>query len=128
MNIFSRLYKVFSSHLPHVEKSKNWKDTDGRQTNFESSKEDDSQSEHQQPQKDKSYDPVLAKYYANLELPYGADLETVRKAWKKLVRKYHPDLHSTDPVKRRLANELSQGLNRAYEEIKKKLADVKPIE
>ena len=128
MNIFSRLYRVVSSNLPHFEKSKNLNDTDSRQKNFRSSKEDDSQSEHHQLQNGKSYDPVLAKYYANLELPYGADLETVRKAWKKLVRKYHPDLHSTDPAKRQLANELSQGLNRAYEEIKKKLADVNPIE
>lgn len=67
------------------------------------------------------YDPVLARYYANLELPYGADLITVRQAWKNLLRKYHPDLHSHDPEKRRVATELTQGLNRAYEELEKRL-------
>lgn len=67
------------------------------------------------------YDPVLARYYANLELPYGADLITVRQAWKNLLRKYHPDLHSHDPDKRRVATELTQGLNRAYEELEKRL-------
>jgi DnaJ-domain-containing protein 1 len=66
-------------------------------------------------------DPLLARYYANLELPYGADLATVRQAWKKLLRKYHPDLHSHDPEKRRMATELTQGLNRAYEELEKRL-------
>lgn len=66
-------------------------------------------------------DPVLAGYYSNLEVPYGSDLETVRRAWKRLVRKYHPDLHSKDPEKRRVANELTQGLNRAYEELAKRL-------
>lgn len=67
------------------------------------------------------YDPVLAQYYANLELPYGADLVKVRQAWKNLLRKYHPDLHSHDPEKRRVATELTQGLNRAYEELEKRL-------
>lgn len=67
------------------------------------------------------YDPVLARYYANLELPYGANLVTVRQAWKNLLRKYHPDLHSHDPDKRRVATELTQGLNRAYEELEKRL-------
>lgn len=67
-------------------------------------------------------DPELARYYANLEAPYGADLATVRQAWKKLLRKYHPDLHSRDPEKRQLATELTKGLNRAYEELEKRLS------
>lgn len=66
-------------------------------------------------------DPELAGYYANLEVPYGSDLDTVRQAWKKLLRKYHPDLHSTDPEKRRIATELTQGLNHAYRELEKRL-------
>lgn len=66
-------------------------------------------------------DPVLARYYANLELPYGAGLDTVRRAWRRLVREYHPDLHSADERKRRTATELVQGLNRAYEELARHL-------
>lgn len=69
----------------------------------------------------KSFDTGLAGYYANLEVPYGSDLGTVRRAWKRLVRKYHPDIHSGDPDKRRVANELTQGLNRAYENLVKYL-------
>lgn len=65
-------------------------------------------------------DPMLAGYYANLEVPYGSDLTTVRRAYKRLVRKYHPDMHSGDPEKRRIANELTQGLNRAYEKLAKR--------
>lgn len=67
-------------------------------------------------------DPELARYYANLEVPYGADLATVRQAWKKLLRKYHPDLHARDPEKRRLATELTKGLNHAYAELEKRLS------
>ena len=66
-------------------------------------------------------DPILARYYANLELPYGAGLSTVRRTWRRLVKKYHPDLHSADGGKKRTATELLQGLNRAYDELAKHL-------
>lgn len=68
-----------------------------------------------------SIDAELADYYANLEVPYGSDLVTVREARKRLLRKYHPDLHSADREKRRIATELTQGLNRAYEQLVKRL-------
>ena len=67
-------------------------------------------------------DPVLAGYYAALEVPYGSDLETVRKAWKTLMRKYHPDLHGQDAEKQKVARELTQGLNEAYSALEKHLS------
>ena len=63
----------------------------------------------------------LVQYYANLEISYGSDLETVKKAWKDLVKKYHPDLHSNNPEKREIANNLTSKLNEAYREIEKSL-------
>ncbi len=66
-------------------------------------------------------DPVLARYYANLEVPYGAGLDAVRGAWRRLVKVYHPDLHSADERKKRTATEIVQGLNRAYEELARHL-------
>ncbi len=69
-----------------------------------------------------SQDAKIANYYANLEIPYDSDLETVTKAWKKLLRKYHPDMHSTDPEKVKIANEIVQVLNNAYNELQKYLA------
>ncbi|MDX2127576.1 MAG: J domain-containing protein [Chloroherpetonaceae bacterium] len=62
-------------------------------------------------------DPILAAYYANLELPYGSDSETVRKAWLNLVRKYHPDKFNGDPEKQKLATEITKGINTAYQEL-----------
>lgn len=38
----------------------------------------------------------LAQLYAQLECPYGADITAVRKQYRILMRKYHPDLHSRD--------------------------------
>ena len=66
-------------------------------------------------------DPKLAEYYANLEIPYGADLETARRSWKRLLKKCHPDLHAKDPEKRRVADELSARLTQAYQELERVL-------
>ena len=62
-------------------------------------------------------DEALAKNYANLEVPYGSDLETVHAAWRQLMKKYHPDLHCRDAEKRRIANELTARLTQAYRDI-----------
>lgn len=69
-----------------------------------------------------SQNPEIAGYYANLEIPYGSDIETVNRAWKILLRKYHPDLHSTDPEKVELANKIVQQLNKAHAALEKYLA------
>lgn len=66
-------------------------------------------------------DPELARYYANLEVPYGSDLDTIEKAWKRLMRQYHPDRHATDPERQRIANELTGQLNHAFGELRSRL-------
>lgn len=57
---------------------------------------------------------TIAEYYANLEVPYGADLATVKESYRTLMRQYHPDRHSGDPAMEAMATELSQELTRAY--------------
>ncbi len=67
-------------------------------------------------------DPVLAGYYANLDLPYGANLAAVKAAWKSLMKKYHPDRHAQEPVKHQVANELCGELTRACRELERALS------
>ena len=67
-------------------------------------------------------DAVQARYYANLELPYGADIDAVREARRRLLKRYHPDLHSADPGKKQTATQLAQGLNHAHDELVSRLA------
>lgn len=67
-------------------------------------------------------DPVLEGYYANLEIPYGSDLSRVKAAWKDQMKRYHPDRHSQDPEKRKVANELCAELTRAYQELERSLS------
>jgi DnaJ-domain-containing protein 1 len=63
----------------------------------------------------------IAQFYAQLEVPYGSSLETVKQSYRRLMRKYHPDLHSGDPGKQKIATELSQALTRAYQELEQAL-------
>jgi DnaJ-domain-containing protein 1 len=56
----------------------------------------------------------LDQYYANLELKPGASLEQVRRSYKKLMRKYHPDKHRGDEARHKAATKLAQSLTDAF--------------
>jgi DnaJ-domain-containing protein 1 len=62
-------------------------------------------------------DPRLARYYSQLELPYGADFAKVKRAYRRLMSKYHPDRHSHDTEKQRIATEVTQALSHAYHQL-----------
>ena len=74
-----------------------------------------------EPHPEPVIDPTLAGYYANLELPYGADREAVRSARRRLLSRYHPDRFPSDHDKARLASDLVQRLNHAHDELIKHL-------
>jgi DnaJ-domain-containing protein 1 len=60
---------------------------------------------------------TIRDYYANLEVPYGADMKTVKKSYRRLMQKYHPDRYANDPEMEELATELSQELSQAYKAV-----------
>ena len=66
-------------------------------------------------------DPVLARCYDELGVPYGADLRQVRRVWRRLMRTHHPDLHGGDAERQRIGTEKVKRFNRAFEEIAKRL-------
>jgi DnaJ-domain-containing protein 1 len=63
-------------------------------------------------------DPGLRQDYANLEVPFGADIETVRRSYKRLMMKYHPDKHAGDPEKQKVALEITKKINESFERIR----------
>jgi DnaJ-domain-containing protein 1 len=65
----------------------------------------------------------LAKYYKVLDLPYGADFDQVKASYRKLMRKYHPDMHTQTPQKAKAATELTMQVTEAYNELEKHLTD-----
>jgi DnaJ-domain-containing protein 1 len=68
----------------------------------------------------------LAQYYAQLEVPLGTDLPEVKAAYRRLMRKYHPDRYPNDPQKAAMATELTQKLAQAYRELEAALRDKRP--
>ena len=65
----------------------------------------------------------LRDLYAQLEVPYGADFEEVKKSFRRLMRKYHPDLHTGNPAKQKVATQLTMSLTQAYTELERHLGE-----
>ncbi len=56
---------------------------------------------------------ILNKYLEDNKLPEDADYDTVKKAYRKLIMKYHTDKHEQDPKKIEEFNKKSQEINAA---------------
>jgi DnaJ-domain-containing protein 1 len=66
------------------------------------------------PPRPGSNEAQLLEWYKVLDLPLGADLAAVKTSYRKLMRKYHPDMHAGNPQKQKAANELSMRVTAAY--------------
>lgn len=64
-------------------------------------------------------DPSLRRDYASLEVAFAAPFADVRKSYKRLLHKYHPDRFSGNAEKQTLANEVTQRLNEAFDRIER---------
>ena len=62
-------------------------------------------------------DKRLRELYAQLEVPYGAPFDEVKSSFRRLMRKYHPDLHAGNPQKHQTATQLTMSLTQAYNEL-----------
>jgi DnaJ-domain-containing protein 1 len=60
----------------------------------------------------------IAQHYKTLNVEYGADATTVKKSYRKLMRKYHPDVHK-DPKKKAAATKLTVKISAAYAAVEK---------
>lgn len=63
---------------------------------------------------------IEKEYYAILELPQGSDFSKIKSAYKKLLKKYHPDKFFSDPDKLKKAQKLTGKINEAYTYFEKK--------
>lgn len=57
---------------------------------------------------------AISKAYRTLDLQDGADFAQVKSAYRKLMRRYHPDLHGQSAKKQKAATELSLQVTQAY--------------
>ena len=70
-----------------------------------------------------SVPPEVAEAYRALEVPVGSDRDTVKKSYRRLMKKYHQDHFRDDEEKRAIAGTVSKRLNRAYTRINEYLDD-----
>jgi DnaJ-domain-containing protein 1 len=56
----------------------------------------------------------VADWYRTLDLSVGAEMSEIKSSYRKLMRKYHPDLHAGNPQKQKAATELSVRVTSAY--------------
>lgn len=61
---------------------------------------------------------AVAQDYRNLELEPGTDFATVKLAYRRLMRTYHPDRYANDPERQRVATEISARLNASFNRIR----------
>lgn len=73
-----------------------------------------SSSSSSRPPRPGSKDAQLAEWYKALDLQVGADMATIKSAYRQLMRKYHPDMHAGNPAKQKAATELSMRVTTAY--------------
>jgi DnaJ-domain-containing protein 1 len=73
------------------------------------------------PRRTAAGDEAIRRAYAALELPAGSDFEAVKRSYRRLMRKYHPDLNAGSPEKQKAATDLSQRLTEAYKTLEKRL-------
>lgn len=65
--------------------------------------------------------PEVAEAYRALEVPVDSDRDTVKTAYRRLMKRYHQDRFQQDDERRETAGEVSKQLNVAYDRILKYL-------
>ena len=66
------------------------------------------------PPRPGSTDAQLLDWLRVLDLQLGADMAQIKTAYRKMMRKYHPDMHQGNPSKLKAANEMSMRVTGAY--------------
>jgi len=73
------------------------------------------------PRRTAAGDEALRRAYAALEIPAGSDFEAVKRSYRRLMRKYHPDLNAGSDERQKAATDLTQRLTEAYKTLEKHL-------
>ena len=127
LNSFSKVLKDFDKYLEDIEKQYekkgNFKYEHEYDPNTSNNRFD--QSETNKEQKDENRNPMPTmnpedQYYAALELDRSASYDQIKKAYRALMKKYHPDFYQKDMEQQEAAKEVSRQVNEAYFYLKKK--------
>ena len=75
------------------------------------------QAEAQRAHRQQLRRKTSSEYYEVLGLAPGADLATIKKAFRQQMRAHHPDRFAHDPVAEQQAHAQAQRINEAYREL-----------
>ena len=103
MNLFKRIENIIKSNINHKEEDINIDINSYEDIYYNDSKIITDEE-----------NPLEKKYYKILELEYGSDFSSIKKAYKRLLKKYHPDLFQNKPEKLKSAQEVTRQINEAY--------------
>ena len=105
MGIFSRIKQIVESEIGDIKSNKNSNLKTEQPLNLdEETKTYDNSSEYSQQE---------LEFYANLEISPGTKLPEIKKAYKLLMKKFHPDLHDQDEDRKVYAEKICKKLNEA---------------
>ena len=62
-------------------------------------------------------------YYETLGVNKSADVSTIKKAYRKLAKKYHPDTNAGDPHAEEMFKDVTEAYNVLSDDKKRKLYD-----
>ena len=60
----------------------------------------------------------LREDYITLKVKFGSPFSEVKKSYKKLLTQYHPDKHTGNPKRLKMATEITQKINQSFQRIK----------
>ena len=103
MSLFKRIENIIKSNMNHKEEDINI-DMNSYDDIYYSDSKTIPNKENQ----------LEKKYYKIIELEYGSDFNSIKKSYKKLLKKYHPDLFQNKPEKLKSAQEVTRQINEAY--------------
>ncbi len=117
MGLFKRIKNIIRSNINS--KQSFYNNDSYSDTNFENFSRNFEDSDLNEKIKhtldpESSANALEREYYANLELPYGADFNEIKTSYKRLLKKYHPDKFYGNQQKLEIAQEVVKKLNIAY--------------
>jgi DnaJ-domain-containing protein 1 len=120
MSILKRLQGIISAEMSSHLNSKEKKYSDREKRTDDQFSESQDFSKNDSPTSSNIED----EYFANLELSPEASFEEIKKSYKNLLKKYHPDKYHNDE-RSEYAEKITKKLNEAYSYFENKYKEKK---
>ena len=129
MGLFKRFVNIVKSNInysenweiPKNQDIENFEYSDNVETKEEAEEYDFNKADLEDANDIPEENSAAKKYYEVLELPYGSDFQEVKKAYRRLLKKYHPDLFHGNIEKQKTAQKVTEEINEAYTYFERKL-------